>query len=59
MLLKPCLKVFTMTFVIKVMTYAFYYISVIHRCSDSGPNGLEFELLGGCGELGKSLAKAR
>ncbi len=24
----------------------------------SGPNGNEFELLGGCGEFGKSLAKA-
>ena len=24
----------------------------------SGPNGLEFELLGGCGAFGKSLAKA-
>jgi len=23
-----------------------------------GANGFEFELLGGCGELGKSLAKA-
>ena len=24
----------------------------------SGPNEFEFELLGGCGKLGKSLAKA-
>ena len=25
----------------------------------SGPNGFEFELLGGCGEFGKSLAKSQ
>jgi hypothetical protein len=26
---------------------------------NSGPNEIEFELLGGCGELGKSLVKAQ